>query len=690
MPTPLSNHPPAHLSVCQSVIQSFRQSVSQSVSQSVNLPKTDENWVRNISSRPLDKTETRVLSYGLKHSVTPKRIPTESIVSSVEAVLSRQRDLSESAKDNIRSRIASTVQSASIPNNNLTKDEQQALKRLKNDNNIVILPADKGRVTAVMDKTDYFDKMDALVNDKQTYEELKRDPTPALQRKLNSKILTLKKTDAFDTQRYYRLRCSVPQPPKLYGLPKLHKPGIPMRPLVSFCGSPTYQLSKYLTNILQPLTDKSRRKLQSTENFIDSIKTVQIPDDYKLVSFDVKSLFTSIPLQLALHCTQTAIQQSTVKLPLPTEDIMNLLNICLTSTYFQYNGKHYKQLHGTAMGSPVSVVVAEIVMQHVEERALATCRQTIPLWLRYVDDTFTAIHKDEIDAFHDHLNEQNADIQFTKEIEENRKLPFLDCLASRDNNELRTTVYRKPTHTDRLLDESSYNPTSHKATTIRTLTRRAQLVCDTPDSLRDEHKYLERVFMKNNYNADFIRRKIYRPTDADATNQNLTHVTTVTIPYIKGTSETISRILQPYNIRVAHKPTTTLPHLLTNVKDRDEPNNRQGAVYKIKCSDCQASYIGETGRNLDTRLTEHKRATRNGDANNHIAVHHQLTNHNIDWDSAQCLTYSTNYFQRLTLESWYTNLEQTPLNRCQQLPAPYKRLIRDENKTDKRKFNRPT
>ena len=158
----------------------------------------------------------------------------------------------------------------------------------------------------------------------------------------------------------------------------------------------------------------------------------------------------------------------------------------------------------------------------------------------------------------------------------------------------------------------------------------------------------------------------------------------MTIPYIKGTSETISRILQPYNIRVAHKPATTLRFLLTNVKDRDEPNNRPGAVYKIKCSDSQASYIGETGRNLNTRLTEHKRATRNRDANNHIAVHHQLTNHNIDWDSAQCLTYSTNYFQRLTLESWYTNLEQTPLNRFQQLPAPYKRLIRDENKTDKR------
>ena len=73
-----------------------------------------------------------------------------------------------------------------------------------------------------------------------------------------------------------------------------------------------------------------------------------------------------------------------------------------------------------------------------------------------------------------------------------------------------------------------------------------------------------------------------------------------------------------------------------------------------------------------------------------IDVHHQLTNHNIDWDSAQCLTYSTNYFQRLTLESWYTNLEQTPLNRCQQLPAPYKRLIHDGNETDKRTSNGPT
>ena len=150
---------------------------------------------------------------------------------------------------------------------------------------------------------------------------------------------------------------------------------------------------------------------------------------------------------------------------------------------------------------------------------------------------------------------------------------FLDCLVTRDNNHLRTTVYRKPTHTDRLLDECSYNPTSHKATTIRTLTRRAQLVCDSRDSLADEREYLDNVFSKNNYNRDFVRRNTYR-ADPNVTNTNATPVTTATIPYIKGTSETIACILQPYNIRVAHKPITTLRQLLTNVKLRTKMNRK--------------------------------------------------------------------------------------------------------------------
>ena len=186
------------------------------------------------------------------------------------------------------------------------------------------------------------------------------------------------------------------------------------------------------------------------------------------------------------------------------------------------------------------------------------------------------------------------------------------CLVTRDNNnnnnnnnnKLSTTVYRNPTYTDRLLDLTSYNPTSHKATTIHTLSRQVQLVCDSTDSLANENNYLllDNVFNKNNYNKDFVRRNTYKDAEPNVTNNDGTPVTTVTIPYIEGTSETIARILQPYNIRVAHKPFTTLRQLLTKVKGKDEPNRRQGAVYKIKCCDCKATYIGAASRNLNVRL----------------------------------------------------------------------------------------
>ncbi|KAL9969281.1 hypothetical protein ACROYT_G021478 [Oculina patagonica] len=451
-------------------------------------------------------------------------------------------------------------------------------------------------------------------------------------------------------------------------------------------GQRLFQVDEFLTaQQIQGYFSRTAAKLKHATS-----QSAHVTDDNDLLAAQEEEAFTSARASILDQCQLVhPIVYDTLNMicSLYTSNKLTKLSVAQLRSICDFYNMDIEAQSSKRKAPYISFISDIVGSCSCTRDALATCRQTIPLWLRYVDDTFTTVHKDEIDDFHKHLNEQNADIQFTREIEENGKLPFLDCLVSRDINKIRTTVYRKPTHTDRLLDETSYNPTSHKATTIKTLTRRAQLVCDTPDSLSDENKYLDRVFHKNNYNTDFIRRNTHRTTETD---RNLTSVTTATLPYIKGTSETIARILQPYNIRVAHKPITTLRHLLTNVKDRDEPNNRQGAIYKIKCSDCQASYIGETGRNLTTRLTEHKRATRNGDVNNHISEHHRLTKHKIDWDSAECLTYSTNYFQRLTLESWYTNLEQKPINRCQQLPAPYKRLIHDEKRSDKRTANRTT
>ena len=196
------------------------------------------------------------------------------------------------------------------------------------------------------------------------------------------------------------------------------------------------------------------------------------------------------------------------------------------------------------MGSPVSVVVAEIVMQHIKKRALATYDQTLHFWFRYVDDTITILQTDDIDVFHGHLNRQNSDIQFTRELKDSGKIPFLDYLVSRDDTRLRTTVYRKPTHTDRLLDQPSYNPTSHRATTVRTLTRCAQIICHSSDSLRDENEHLRQIF-HNDYSDEFIDTNKYKhdkQNDVCANTETKNELTTVSLPYIRGTSETIARI----------------------------------------------------------------------------------------------------------------------------------------------------
>ena len=82
---------------------------------------------------------------------------------------------------------------------------------------------------------------------------------------------------------------------------------------------------------------------------------------------------------------------------------------------------------------------------------------------------------------------------YLEETEKNGKIPFLDCLVTCDNK--RMTFYRNSTYTDRLLDQSLHNLTSFKATTIWILTRRVQLVCDSPDSLQDETDHLYITFL---------------------------------------------------------------------------------------------------------------------------------------------------------------------------------------------------
>ena len=148
-------------------------------------------------------------------------------------------------------------------------------------------------------------------------------------------------------------------------------------------------------------------------------------------------------------CDVSGVKDKTLedRTPLTPQQIINLLHTCLRTTYFPYHGNDYEQTDGTAMGSPVSPVVANMFMEHVEELALTTSPQPIRFWRRYVDDTFCFLNKTAAEEVLKHLNGINPSIQFTVEQETDNQLPFLDVLSMRDdNNKIRTIVYRKKTH----------------------------------------------------------------------------------------------------------------------------------------------------------------------------------------------------------------------------------------------------
>ena len=128
--------------------------------------------------------------------------------------------------------------------------------------------------------------------------------------------------------------------PLLYGLPKIHKPGVPLRPIVSFVSSPTYALSKHLVRALSPLVGNSNSFVASSAEFVNFLKTITIPENYELVSFDVVSLFTNVPIGLALSVVEKRLDEVDVSdhTPLPKDELLSLLRLCLSSTTFCYNG----------------------------------------------------------------------------------------------------------------------------------------------------------------------------------------------------------------------------------------------------------------------------------------------------------------------------------------------------------------
>lgn len=223
-----------------------------------------------------------------------------------------------------------------------------------------------------MDRTEY-DKMSVTLSDNSTYKTLNKDPTALMQGKRNRILFNLKKDGCLSKD-----RLTSGSLPSTYGLPKIHKTAVPLRPIVSFCTLPTYSLSRFLAKLLSPLVGCTTSAVRNSKEFVSFFASQSCEI---LASFDVVPLLTKVLVQIALEWrlkdddTLSEHTNLTVK-------IMVLQKLRLDATYYLT----YQQIFGMAMGSPVSVVVANLVMEDVEERALTSYPIPPHFWKCYVDD----------------------------------------------------------------------------------------------------------------------------------------------------------------------------------------------------------------------------------------------------------------------------------------------------------------
>ncbi|KAJ8919473.1 hypothetical protein NQ315_016573, partial [Exocentrus adspersus] len=371
--------------------------------------------------------------------------------------------------------------------------------------------------------------------------------------------------------------------------------------------------------------------IKNTPHFIEKLTTINIDSTDLLVSFDVVSLFTNVPVDKTLSIVRNKLENdNTVKdrTKLNVSALMELLTLCIKTTYFQLENDFYQQDFGVAMGSSLSPIMSNTFMEHFEETYVKSYINKPKIWWRYVDDIFSIWPhgQDNLADFLNFLNNIEPTIKFTLELEENNKLPFLDVMISKNteiNSNFQTNVYRKKTNTNRYLNFNSNHHLSIKKGVIK------------------KKDHIKNILKENAYPVNLVDKTFLQIENTSHNNQQRQN------PYLKK----IKRLGNNFNIRTAFKTNNTLRSILTHTKPINKEQNEKNCIYQIPCQ-CGKHYIGETSRPLDVRIKEHKNYVRNYQVDrSNLAQHVWDNHHQINWKEASIIQKEQNFGKRKLKES---------------------------------------
>jgi hypothetical protein len=555
------------------------------------------------------------------------------------------------------------------PKNVKYNSESKILKNLKNKD-CFYMKSDKSNAIVIMNKDKYFSKVEKMIAEG-PYTEILENP---LKVKGNKNfqfqlIKTLKECKVLIEEKVRRkLTISNPVLPKLYCLPKIHKTGIPMRPIVSGINSPTYNLSKWLVKEFNLLEPPKGFSIKNSLEFIESIKNEQLDPNEYLISFDVTALFPSIPIVETMAILESWLNENDIP-ESEIQEYIKLTNLCMKQNAFQFNNKFYIQNFGTSMGNPLSPFLANLFMSHFETQFSTQISNFPRVFKRYVDDIFAIVSysDNELTMFLDTLNSQFPSIKFTHERESNSTLPFLDILIIRANNKLQFDIYRKPTQVDRFIDNTSFHAKQHKLAAFNSMVYRMLRYPLTQDKQRKETNYIKNIAIKNGFDNklidNIIRRQKFSISVHNATQleQAKEPERWAKLTFFPPLSNRIQSVFKQYKIRIAPYSNSKLKSILGNTKDKTEPLEKSG-IYEINCENCDHIYIGQTIRNIETRFKDHCNAFRLNKPDRSAVAKHMMENkHQFSIKNLKLLCPVSNERVIDAVETLYIYKEQKPL-----------------------------
>jgi len=631
--------------------------------------------ILNLAGNDIPNHHKNILNLGPKFVPTIRNIPYMEIITTTEQ---KALELERNEKQYEAERLRQTVQnilkkSTKKPKSNLTKEQSQALKELKSSNQIDIYPFDKGSGFVIIKHEDALNKIEEQIGHTKI---VNKDPTKSLINQFQITLRKLKKENKFNDREYQKLYPTDGIPPRMYGMIKAHKPqkNYPMRIVVSTIGSPPYETSKYLVDLIQPTLNKNQIRVINSKTFVQQAKE-WIPDPNEIqVSFDAVNLYPSVPIKKATNVIVDILQndfdniQTRTKLTLI--DIRSLIELCLKKCYFSWNNKIRMLDDAGPIGLSLMVVIAEAFLQFIEKNAIEISLRSIPpaspiTYRRYVDDTHSRFIDIEISKqFLNILNQQEPKIQFTAEYEnDNKELNFLDVTIKNNNNgKYEFKIHRKNAITNvQIKPHSSISP-NIKDGVFKGFLARAYTIC-SPQYLENEIKFLRSVFIENGYKDNQLDKiiKEYKPKDQRPNIQEPEpdNKITTSLPWIPGVSTKLKRAFKKENINVAFKSGKNLQDILCKKNKSTLPPLSSPGVYKVSCS-CGKAYVGETGACIKTRIKQHQKATFEDKVNDSaIAEHHHDCRKEILWEETKQLSSESNYFKRKIREALEIQKRQT-------------------------------